>query len=450
MTRAVGASGEFAARVAGVFAARVIGFVFGVTASLVLARLLGRDGQGVYTTVITLVSLVFTFGQLGLPSAVTFFAGRGRSIHSLRRSTVRLTVAVSVVALVITVPLLPMFLGSIASSATLPEIALGLVALPLLLAAGFGGGILYGRRAIRVYAVIQVLQAAVSLVAVLVLVWLLGLGVEGALGAYVVSNGVGAVAVLWATRRLDAATGQGEDQPASIAELAGYGLRLYPASITSYFNYRADVLILNAVRLAESDIGLYARAVNFAELLFYLPDAISSIFYPTVAASSEGESHQIAPAVARFTVLLTGLGALAMVPAAWVVILLVLPSFTGSMAPLVILLPGIVSLSLSKVLSGYISGLGRPGAATIAAAIAMVVNLVANLLLVPIAGISGAAAASLISYTLHAVIMAAFASRVSGLPMRAFIVPGRAEAARVLLVWRTLWARATQRRRASA
>src|SRR4029077_12239073 len=194
--------------------------------------------------------------------------------------------------------LLPLFVATIARSATTGELLLGLLALPVLGSGCAAGAILYGRRAISAYTVIQVAQAAISLAAVIVLVGILDLGVPGAVGAYLLSNGIGAVAIFIEVRRLDRRTPDASTSAASASELIGYGARLYPSSITSYFNYRADVLLLNAMRVSNADIGLYGRAVNFAERLFSLPDSIGAIFYPTVAASSEGEAHRIAPAVA--------------------------------------------------------------------------------------------------------------------------------------------------------
>ena len=433
MTEATGGREAFVRRVAGVLGARIVGFVFSVSASLLTSRLLDRDGQGAYTTATTVVGLVFTFAQLGLPSSLTFFASRRRTLASLRRAGFLVGSSIAFVAVVLTVALLPAFEGSIARSATGGELLLGIAALPVLLLSSIGGGILYGRRRIRTYTLIQVAQSAASLVGVVIIVGLLHGGVLGAIGAYVLANGLGAAAVVREVWRLDPAGGP-DERPTSARELVGYGARLYPSSITSYFNYRADVLILNALRTPDAQIGLYGRAVNFAELLFYVPDSISAILYPTVAASSNPESHRIAPAVPRFTALVALIAAIGLVPTAYLAIAVVLPRFTGSMVPLVILLPGIVSLSLSKVLSSYISGLGRPGATTIAATIAMVVNVLANLVLIPVAGIAGAAAASLLSYTLQAAILVVVASRLSGMPVRMFVVPGRDEVRRALAI----------------
>ncbi|TAM72491.1 MAG: hypothetical protein EPN50_04150 [Chloroflexota bacterium] len=430
MTAHVGGSDAFATRILGVFGTRVTAFLFAVAASFLMARLLGPDGRGVYGTVTTFVGLLFTFAQLGLPSAITYFAGRGRSVTSLRRATILLSLGVSIAVLAVSVALLPIFDRTIAETASYDELLLGLAALPVLLSNGMAGGILYGRHETRNYNLIQVAQAMATLLGVVLFVGILRLEVMGALLGYVLVNVVAGAALLLEVRRFEGRSPTTE-RPVRYRELLSYSTRLYPASVTSYFNYRADVLILNAFGIAPGPIGLYAVAVQFAELLFYVPDSISTIFYPTIAGAPREDADRLARSVTRFTVLLALAGSVLLFPAAAVTIVIILPQFVGSLLPLLILLPGVLSLSLSKVLAGYISGLGRPGAATTASLAAMLVNVTLNVLLIPIAGIAGAACASLVSYSLHATIMLAFAVRISGHSAKEFLVPGRAEVGRL-------------------
>jgi O-antigen/teichoic acid export membrane protein len=131
--------------------------------------------------------------------------------------------------------------------------------------------------------------------------------------------------------------------------------------------------------------------------------------------------------MARMTLLITVLAAIALLPVAWLAVRILLPAFDGSLLPFVILLPGTVALGLSKVLSGYISGLGLPGPVSAIAGAALGVNLVANLVLIPPLGIAGAALSSLLSYGAHAALTIGLASRLSGAPMGDFVRPGRAE-----------------------
>jgi len=121
----------------------------------------------------------------------------------------------------------------------------------------------------------------------------------------------------------------------------------------------------------------------------------------------------------------------ALVPVAWLALAWLLPAFLSGMAPLLVILPGIVGLSVAKVLTSYLSGIERLAPVTLAAVAALAINLVANLVLIPAQGIVGAAAASLISYTAYGALMVAASSRASGSPWSAFVVPRAADVRRL-------------------
>jgi O-antigen/teichoic acid export membrane protein len=266
-------------------------------------------------------------------------------------------------------------------------------------------------------------------VSVLILVGLLGLGVTGAIIGNLVVAGGGALAITLEARR--ATGGDPESRPVRIGELAAYGVKLYPASLSSFFSYRADIFLLALLLGDAGAIGLYSLAVSLAELTFFVPDSVSTVFFPRVAAAERTSADEMTPVVSRFTVMVTGLSVLALVPAAVVLVLVVLPAFSGSLPAFAVILPGIVALSVAKVLSSYVSGLGLPLPVAVASVCALTVNIVANLLLIPAWGIVGASAASLVSYTVHAAILLAIASRLARRGVGAFVIPGRAEVHRL-------------------
>jgi O-antigen/teichoic acid export membrane protein len=126
------------------------------------------------------------------------------------------------------------------------------------------------------------------------------------------------------------------------------------------------------------------------------------------------------------------MAAIAVVPAGFAAIWLLLkPEWHAAFPALVVIMPGILSLSLSKVLAAYLSGLGRPLPTTVAGLVGLTVNLGANLVLIPRWGIVGASAASLISYSCHASVLLFVACRWARVSPRAFLVPRRAEFDRV-------------------
>jgi O-antigen/teichoic acid export membrane protein len=177
-------------------------------------------------------------------------------------------------------------------------------------------------------------------------------------------------------------------------------------------------------------------AVRIAEMTFYVPDSISAMLYPAISASNRAEADRLAPAVSRMAMLTTFIAAVAVVPAGFVMIWGFLkPEYQAAFPALVVIMPGILALSLSKVLSSYVSGLGRPIATAVAGFANLGVNLVANVLLIPRWGIVGASAASLISYSCHASILLFVSSRWAKVSPLAFIVPRRGEFERI---WRMI------------
>lgn len=420
----------FGRRVAGVFATRIVRFVVGFGTSFLLARVLLPEGRGQYALLVLVPGMLMALGQLGLPSAMSFFAGRGRSVADLQRLGWLLTVAISVLLVGGALAALPWLTSTILEPAPRDLLLVSLASLPFQFAAAFAGSTLIGRQRLRNYNLILVGQSLLMLTLVVALVGFLGMGVAGAITAYASVAVLAALATGVELAR--AVREESGPQPAiGLSQVLGYGFRIYPASVTGYFSYRSDVLILSAMLGDAAAIGLYTFAVSLAELTFFVPDSVSTVFYPRVASMERDAADALAPQVARFTVLITTLSVLLLIPAAFLAVIVILPDFFGSIVPFLVLMPGIVALSISKVLAGYIGGLGLPLSVAGASGANLVINIVANLLLIPPLGIAGAALASLISYSVHAALLVLIAARLSRRPALGYVIPTAAEISRL-------------------
>jgi O-antigen/teichoic acid export membrane protein len=424
----------FARRVATVFSAKIVVFGFGLLTTVVVNRLLGPNGKGAYVAVTALPALVGAIGVFGLPSAINYFAARGVSVRGLLKLSILLVAVMSSLMIIVLWFALPFLEGNILSAATEKlgktegdqMLRIILITIPTGWLASFAGTILYGRHEVKLYTGIMVGQAMATLVVLVTAVGLLRLGVPGAVGGSVFVSLLGALAVLYAVRRVARRNPGGSAVP--VRSLVGYGARVYPASITGYFNYRADVFIIQAVMVASAGpLGLYSMAVTMAEFIFYIPDAVTTIFMPTIAGSTATSADAKLGPVSRMTFLVTATGAIALIPVAWLGVHLVLPAYVDCIPAFLVLLPAVVSLSVGKIMTSYISGRGRPGPVSVGAAITLVLNLVANVLLIPRFGIVGAASASLISYSVMSAMMVVVACRISGLSPFALIVPRKGE-----------------------
>src|SRR6266700_1983823 len=90
----------FASRVAGVFATKVFIFALSLVTTFLLARLLGPSGRGAYTLLLLIPTTLLTFGQLGIPSALVYFSGRGRDANELRSAAAVLVPILSIATIV--------------------------------------------------------------------------------------------------------------------------------------------------------------------------------------------------------------------------------------------------------------------------------------------------------------------------------------------------------------
>jgi stage V sporulation protein B len=429
MTASTARQGSFANRVAAVFSTKVVAFAIGLTTTLVISRILGPDGKGEYVAVLAVPGLLGALGVFGLPSAINYFSARGTSIGGLLRTGVLLTAILSAILMSfvwLAMPWLSELLHWDRPTADLVRVIL--LVIPAALMTTFAMSVLYGRQQVRTYSAILIGQGASTLILSTLLVAVFRFGVPGAVASSIVVTWLATVADIVAVTLLARRNPGGK--PVSYRGLAGYAVKVYPASITSYFNYRIDTYIIQAVLLAPKvPLGLYSMAVTMAELIFYVPDSVTMILLPRVAGLPPEEANALLPRVSRLTVLLTTMAALALIPAAFVGIHLVLPRFNDCLPAFLVLLPAVVSLSLSKVSSSYIAGRGRPGPISVGSAIAVAINVAANLILIPIFGIEGAALASLISYSASALFLLSVAGRISHHSLLELIVPGRAEVA---------------------
>jgi O-antigen/teichoic acid export membrane protein len=425
-------SSPFARRVMGVFATRVVRFGLGFVISFTLARVLGPSGRGVYSVATLTPTTIVNLGQLGLPNAFSFFAGRGRSGARLLVLGLLLSGGLSIVLIGITLLALPFLAETVLRAAPLDLLLLAVATIPFQLVAAFAGATLIGRQTMRNYNLILIGQSVLMVVLIVALVGIAGFGVAGAIVSTIVVAAATAVATVLELRRSVAADPEDATRRGvRVRELAAFGAKIYPASLAGFFGYRADIFMLSALLGDPAAIGLYTLGVSLAELTFFVPDAVSTVFFPRVAGMERESADEQVARVTRFTVLITLIATVGLIPAAVVAVNVVLPEFTDSLPAFLVLLPGIICLTVAKVLASYVGGLGIPLRVAAASGTALAVNIVANLLLIPPLGIMGAAVASTVSYTLNAAMLLTIASRLSRRGPFEFVVPTRAELQRL-------------------
>jgi O-antigen/teichoic acid export membrane protein len=204
--------------------------------------------------------------------------------------------------------------------------------------------------------------------------------------------------------------------PAYLRDSLQYGAKVYTSSIFTFFNYKQDRFLLNSY-LSPASVGVYNIGANLGERLWLVSQSISTVLFPKIASlrGDEKQRRWMTPFITRHIFTGTAIAAVFLYwSSPFLIQLLYGSEFAAASDVLRIILPGVVFLTISRIVANDIAGRGRPGINTILAGVALVINLIANLLLISRFGIRGAAWASTISYTANAILKTIIYSHIAG------------------------------------
>ena len=395
---------------------------------IVVARLFGPDGNGAYAIAVLVPTLLATFLNLGFAPANVYYLG-GKKINVV----VAWNVSVKAAFLITPVGLFAGFLAILFFSDTFFQgvdrrfLFLSLLSFPLLLLNNFISSIFQGLGDFRKFNILLLLQPALTL-----LLTLLGFAFGWFSLMCVISAYITAIACsfllgfyllqgLLRKEVLDKL--QSDDGYMKKAFLYGYKAHL--GNILTFLNYRLDIFLVNAF-LGPASTGIYLIAVQLSERMWLLSRSVSTVLLPRLSGLSDIDERKrrLTGIAARwmFFVALCASGILAAIAFPLINILFG-SQYLEAVMTLIFLLPGVVVGSALKVLANDIAARGRPGLNMVTSLVVVVVNVVLNVILIPLIGIEGAAISTSVAYFVSFVLCLVVQARISGGSVLATVTP---------------------------
>lgn len=167
-------------------------------------------------------------------------------------------------------------------------------------------------------------------------------------------------------------------------------------NVLMYLNYHADVLFLSEMTEDYYSVGLYGTAVTLANMLWIIPDAFKDILYNR-AAKTDNPKEVIVAIVTNISicgVVLVGFTFIGR----WFLGFVYGSDFQDAYPLVMSLFVGTFPMVLYKLIHPVYVANGKTKIVVSLLAVAVVVNIVGNLLLIPLYKAVGAAVASVISY----------------------------------------------------
>jgi O-antigen/teichoic acid export membrane protein len=432
---------------------QLLGIVLGLATSVLVARGLGSQGRGVYALALLLPTLLITLLGLGIGPATVFFVGReeDRLVDIVRDNNAlvwwisTITCAIGIVAILLLGPTL--FPG-----VPVALLLLSLVSVPIEMQTDLLQATLQGLQDFRRFNSIDVFRIVVLMVLIFVFVWVLHAGPTGALVANILSAVAAWIAACYFVARYTGARALWSIRlnRGYARRVLSFGSRAHVSNVVAFLNYRADLFLLNLMR-DPATVGVYSVSVALGERLWIMSRSVGTVMLPRIASqkTTESDRRQLTPMVARHVLWLSvAMAALVFVFAQPLIRLLYGEEFAVAALGLQLLLPGIVLLSHNRILAADIAGRGHPGINARFSVFGVVVNVVANLILIPHWGVAGASLSTTLSYSLVSVLGLIAYVRLTAVRWQTVLVPQRGD----LRLWRQAgrMARARLRRHETA
>lgn len=192
-----------------------------------------------------------------------------------------------------------------------------------------------------------------------------------------------------------------------VRPLAGYGVAQMAALTPAALNARLDQLVLSQT-VPPADLGRYAVAVSVTMLPGPLVAAVGYVAFPKLAArqviTQSMRRLQWLAIVGSALLAVAALLPLDLV-APWAVPRIFGPAYRGAVPLIWLLTPGAIFLACGQVVGDLLRGWKRPAVVARAQGIAAVATVGLLVVLLPLAGIWGAAIASALAYGIATTVM---------------------------------------------
>lgn len=198
-----------------------------------------------------------------------------------------------------------------------------------------------------------------------------------------------------------------------LGEQLRYGVRTLPGGLARSMNMRAALAMISTY-LSAVDVGVFSLMLSISETLLYLPTALGQVVLGRVSRRVDSGHRDV-----RLYLWLGGVGVAAstfvMLAGTFLLRTIFGAEYARGAMPLGVLFLAMTAHAVGLLEIHRLYGTGRPASASAAQGVALALTFACGMLLIPRAGLLGAAASMFITYIGFALFLL---TRPTGLPAR--------------------------------
>lgn len=394
----------------------------GFVTSVVLARYLDVADRGLFHMAANFAATLFVVGQLGWAANSVFQIRSAGRVPSEVAGAALFSVGLYCL---FALPLVIWF-GAPLTAAFLPDAAplvlwLCLATMPLQLVSMVCDGLARGLDRFDLGSVNRAAQTLGRFAAIGAALVVMGGGLSDALSAVLVVWGV---TTLWFASRVLRLTGVSFPSGSGVREMARFGGQSHLLTFVTRMHERADVLLLAYLLADPAPNGYYAIALTIPAVLSMVPESVSVAAYTALAGEGSARAVELTSFVVRNILVWVVALCLAFASVAgWLLPWAFGDAYSAAVVPSLWLAVAIAPAAVHRVIMRYLVAFNRQGTTLTIYTVALAVNLVLNVAMIPHFGIEGAAVARVISQTVCALALVAVFRRQAGAALRTLLIP---------------------------
>lgn len=367
------------------------GLLIGFVVSVLVSRLLGPEGKGIFSLLFGLATILFGISNLGLGYASQYFISRKPETFRAHFGNVLVFPLIAAVLVITSFCMTFPFWQPRLEGLSLTDLLPVFVMLPLMLIYEACCQLLVVLKRIGKRSVAVMSQGGVSLLSAIALL-VGGASAVGVSFSYVFGWLLGGIlAFLFVIR-----TGGFPSRPTLtlLRETVNYSAGIWFAGLVKGLFTRADFLFLYSLRSA-AEAGIYSVAAALTSGIIITMHAVLTMFYPRTSAMTTDEANRTTPFYYRQMQIVMFAAALVTLVASHPMLLVFGRAFSGGAVPMIALIVAMAVGGLNGILYHHLLGRGKARMMSVITMTTLLQSVLLNSMLVPKFGMIGAAIATL-------------------------------------------------------
>ena len=397
----------------------------GVLSSIILTRVLGPSGMGLYASLTAFSLLFVSLAEMGIRQSTIYFAGKGKyGLEEILSANTAIWLFSSIFGMAIFFYIFKKNDVQVSR----PLLFLASLIIPATIANSFINGVMLGADRITKSAGLNTINGIFRLGAIVLFVWWMDFSVLGAVLALLIPTITLIFRKYFYLRKKDKLRFKVAVNREIIKNLISNGL-LYGVALFLMSNQKQIPVLVMTGRIAESEIGIYSAGYTFASLLYNVYSSLAPIIFVKSAKAQDplANSLKIQKLMRVVFVILIFLCGFLYFALNFIIPLMYGPAFIESIPVTRILFIGIIFYNVFLILNMDMAGRGKPWIAIYALIPVTILNFCSNYYFIGVFGNIGAAFSTSISMAIGTFLYLIFYAKELKMNISEIIIPKRSD-----------------------